>query len=94
MITARRTPCRTQEIAISHETYGPTEETWVAECRGRRYACSTREVDRRLKHRCRLREPDASPELAATTDAGVAPDADTHADSLREPARHADAGVP
>lgn len=40
-ITAGQTGCSEQEITISDEESSLARRTWIAHCRGRRYACSS-----------------------------------------------------
>jgi hypothetical protein len=61
-VAARHTDCPYKQLEISDETYAADEETWIARCGERRYACSTTNVDNHLKYRCR-RLPDADVSL-------------------------------
>ncbi len=46
-------PCRAKEITVSAETSNPGEDTWIASCRGRDYACSATAVGNKVSYRCK-----------------------------------------
>ena len=63
-------PCKAAEIKVSEEVYSPTEETWVASCRGRDYGCWATSEGNKVHYGCK-----AMRQSARRTPKSSAPDA-------------------
>jgi hypothetical protein len=60
LISARHTSCPVRELEIRKLVSAPEREDWIAVCRERSFACSTRQKGRRLIYACRpLADADA-----------------------------------
>lgn len=53
LVTARRTPCRFDDIKIFDEVYAGGEETWQATCGSAVYRCSAKADGNRVRYACR-----------------------------------------
>lgn len=46
-------PCKASQITVSEEVYSPTEETWVASCRGHDYGCRATSEGNKVVYACK-----------------------------------------